>query len=289
MKIGVFGSFMTPAAGPADILEFGRHADSVGLDSLWMGEHVVLFDEMEFGYPGSPDGKLPVPAGSGLPDTVVTLSYLAGVTDNIRFGTGVSLIPQRNPVYTANEFATLDYLTGGRVDLGVGVGWCKEEVLACGYAFEDRGERCDEILDILKKLWSEPVVDHEGKHFQIQGARMDPKPVQDGGIPLIIGGYSGPAMRRCARIGDGWLGFGTNPEMTAAALGGIDAALAEAGRSRDTFQIIVAPPGPLDLDSARAFRDIGVDRLVPIVDGNNRDAALAALDGLAEVGAVLED
>ena len=284
MKIGTFASITTPEASPATILDIGKRADAAGLDSLWMGEHVVLFDEMEFPYPGSPDGRLPIPHGSGLPDTVVTLSYLAGVTENLRFGTGVSLIPQRNPIYTANEFATLDYLTNGRVDLGVGVGWCKEEVQACGYQWETRGERCDEILELMIKLWTEPVTTHHGKHFRVDACRMDPKPVQKPHIPLIVGGYSPAAMRRAARFGAGWIGFGTNPEQTAMALQGIDAALEAAGRSRDGFEIIVMP-AEANADTVRAFEDIGVDRLVPLLVASGPGAVARRIDELAELKA----
>jgi probable F420-dependent oxidoreductase len=279
MKVGVFASFTTPIATPQAILEVGIRAEQAGLDSLWMGEHVVLFDEMEFGYPGTADGKLPIPEGAGLPDTVVTLSFLASATSTLRFGTGVSLIPQRNPIYTANEFATLDYLTGGRVDLGVGVGWCKEEVMACGYDFDDRGERCDEILDIMIKLWTEPVVSHHGKHFRFEGCRMDPKPVQQPHIPLIIGGFSPPAMRRAAKYGNGWLGFGINPEITKQMLPGFDAALAAAGRSRDSFEIVVTPD-KVTPDIAKEFQDLGVDRLVPLM---GIEQAERSIDELAEL------
>ena len=286
MKLGTFASIMTPISSPQQIIDIGRGVEERGLDSLWMGEHVVLFDEMEFPYPGSPDGKLPVPDGCGLPDTTITLSFLASVTSKIRFGTGVSLIPQRNPIYTANEFATLDYLSNGRVDLGVGVGWCKEEVLACGYGWEDRGERCNEMLDLMIKLWTEPVTTHRGKHFNVDACRMDPKPVQSPHIPLIIGGYSAPAMRRAARYGAGWLGFGTNPEQTGMALGGIDAALAAAGRSRDDFEIIVMP-AEANADTLRKFEDIGVDRLVPLLVASNDDAVKARLDELGELATLI--
>lgn len=271
MKLGVFASLMTPTASPGVILDIGRRAEEIGLDSLWMGEHVVIFDEMEFGYPGTPDGKLPVPEGGGLPETVVTLAFLASATKNLRLGTGVSLLPQRNPIYTAKEFATLDYLTGGRVDLGVGVGWCKEEVIACGYSFEDRGARCDEMLDLMKMLWTQPVTDYNGKHFQVKGVRMDPKPVQKPHIPLIIGGFSPPAMRRAVRVGAGWLGFGINPETTKQVIAGFETALAAAGRTRESFEIIVTP-GSVDADAVRAFQDLGVDRLVPLMDASSPEA-----------------
>ena len=272
MKIGVFASFQTPVATPENIIQVAVQAEALGLDSLWMGEHVVLFDEMEFGYPGSPDGKLPIPHGGGLPDTVVTLSFVASHTSKIRFGTGVTLIPQRNPVYTANEFATLDYLSGGRVDMGIGVGWCKEEVEACGFDFGDRGERCDEILDIFKKVWTEDEASHDGKHFQFSKLRMDPKPVQNPHIPLIIGGYSPAAMRRCAKYGDGWLGFGLNTEYSKPAIDNVAKAIEAEGRSMDDFEIIITP-GSVTPDDIKAYEDMGVDRVVPLLVDPNPEAA----------------
>ncbi len=264
MKIGAFASFFAPSTSPEAVGHLARSLDSAGLDSLWFGEHVMLFDEMEFGYPGTPDGRLPVPDGDGVPDQASIIAYLAGQTTHLRFGTGISLIPQRNPIYTAKEFATLDWLTGGRIDLGVGVGWCKEEVMACGYEWSDRGERCDEALDLMKQLWTEPVTTHNGKHFSVKAARMDPKPVQTPHVPLIIGGYSDAALRRTARYGHGWLGFGLDPAMTEGMLSRLDAALAEEGRTRDDIEIIMMP-GAEGADAAAAFADLGVDRLLPMI------------------------
>jgi alkanesulfonate monooxygenase SsuD/methylene tetrahydromethanopterin reductase-like flavin-dependent oxidoreductase (luciferase family) len=128
MKTGIFLSFMSPIATPEMVASFGKRAEAEGLDSIWLGEHVVLFDEMEFPYPGSPDGRIPVPAGGGLLDTISCFNYLAALTTRIRFGTGIALVPQRNPIYSAKEFATLDWLSNGRFDLGIGVGWCKVTV-----------------------------------------------------------------------------------------------------------------------------------------------------------------
>ena len=280
MKIGTFASIATPIASPDLILDMGRGVEAAGLDSIWLGEHVVLFDEMEVGYPGTPDGKLPIPEGAGLPNSVVTFSYLASATSRIRFGTGITLIPQRNLIYTADEFATLDYLSGGRVDLGVGVGWCKEEVVACGYDFTTRGARCDEMLDAMIQLWTQREVSYEGEHIQLKAAKLDPKPVQSPHIPLIIGGYSAAAMRRTARFGQGWLGFGTNPEQTAAAIQGVEAALDAAGRSREGFEIIVMP-AEANADTVKEFQDIGVDRLVPMLVASNGDEVKKRIDELA--------
>ncbi len=282
MKIGVFATFMSPISTPEMIQDFGRRAEDAGLDSIWMGEHVVLFDEMEFPYPGSRDGRIPVPEGGGMLDTVAAFGFLAGATSTLRLGTGICLVPQRNPIYTAKEFATLDWLTGGRMDFGIGVGWCKEEVLACGYSWPDRGERCDEFLSLMIKLWTEPVVTFEGKHIQVNACRMDPKPVQKPHIPIIVGGHSKRAMRRAAELGNGWYGFGVNPEQTSAALANLDAALSSAGRSREGFEIVITP-NEANADAIREFTDLGVDRLVLHLGSQRPEAIARRLGELEEL------
>lgn len=263
MKIGTFATFMSPIATPEMIGLFGRRAEEAGLDSLWIGEHVVLFDEMEFPYPGSPDGRIPTPPGGGLLSNVATFGFLAATTKTLRLATGICLVPQRNPVYTADEFATLDWLTGGRMDFGVGVGWCKEEVIACGYSWEDRGERCDEFLEVIQAFWTQDEVTYHGKHIQIEKAKMDPKPVQKPHVPMIIGGHSKAGFRRAARFGAGWYGFNLDPETVAGMLPGLDAALAEKGKKRGPdFELVITPPYKVTDDMVRAYMDLGVDRLV---------------------------
>ncbi|MFT7654319.1 MAG: putative F420-dependent oxidoreductase [Limisphaerales bacterium] len=269
MKIGAFGSFFAPGTHPQSIGRLAKDMDEAGLDSLWFGEHALLFDEMEFPYPGSADGRLPIPHGQGAPDQTAIIGYLAGMTKNLRFGTGISLITQRNPIYTAKEFATLDWLTQGRVDLGVGVGWCKEEVLASGYSWHDRGARCDEALDLMINLWTNDVTDHNGANFTVKGARMDPKPIQTPHIPLIIGGFSKAALRRTAKYGAGWLGFGLTPQMTAPMLAALDSALAKEGRTRTDIEIIMMP-GDDSEEAADAFAELGVNRLTPMIEINNK-------------------
>ena len=285
MKIGVFGTFMSPTGTPEMIANFGRRAENAGLESLWMGEHVVLFDEMEFGYPGSRDGRVPVPKGGGILDAVATFGFLASVTSSIRLGTGITLVPQRNPVYTAKEFATLDYLSGGRIDFGVGVGWCKEEVIACGYSWEDRGERCDEFLELMQILWTQELATYRGKHFTLDECRMDPKPVQQP-IPIIVGGHSKRALRRAARFGAGWYGVGLNPEHCEPVLKDLDAALAAQGRARDDFEVIMGPPPRAGADEVRAYEDLGIDRLVMQLGSQraeNVDRRLGELEELVKV------
>ncbi|HEY5647270.1 MAG TPA: LLM class F420-dependent oxidoreductase [Pseudomonadales bacterium] len=280
MKIGVFATFMSPLATPEMIRDFGRRAEAAGVDSIWMGEHVVLFDEMEFPYPGSRDGRIPVPEGGGMLDTVATFGLLAGVTEKIRLGTGITLVPQRNPVYTAKEFATLDWLSGGRIDFGIGVGWCKEEVIACGYSWEDRGERCDEFLQTMINLWTQPVASFQGRHVQLAPCRMDPKPVQSPHIPILVGGHGKRSLRRAAEFGSGWYGFALNTELTAGLLRQLDGALAKQGRTRDGFEIIVTPVSTTAED-IEAYRAMGVDRLVVQLGSQKPERIVQRMEELA--------
>ena len=288
MKIGTFSTFMSPICTPQMIGEFAQSAESVGLDSLWMGEHVVLFDKTEFPYPGSATGKLPVPEGGGMLDTVATFGYLAACTKTLRFGTGITLLPQRNPLYTAKEFTTLDWLTQGRIDFGIGVGWCKEEVIACGYNFNDRGKRCDEILRMMKQLWTEPVAEFHGEFYDLNPCRMDPKPVQKPHIPIIVGGHSSAGFRRAAKYGNGWYGFQMDLEATAQATLKLDTALAKEGRNREDFQFVITPPYRVTADMAKGYEDLGVDQLIVHLGSQNAQrvsARLVELESLIEATA----
>ena len=263
MQIGVFATFMSPQATPGMIRDFGRRAEDIGLDSIWMGEHVMLFDRNTYGYPSSKDGRIPVPEGGGMLDVTATFGFLAAGTTRIRLGTGVALVPQRNPIYTAKEMATLDWLSEGRLDFGIGVGWNKEEVEACGYAWEDRGARCDEFLEVMRRLWTEPVVDFHGKWVRFETARLDPKPIQTPHTPIIVGGYVDAAFRRAVRFGAGWYGFNQDPARLQAMLARLDGAFAKAERTRPAdFQIIVTPPMAMPVDAMPAYAEAGVDRLV---------------------------
>ena len=288
MKIGTFSTFMSPICTPQMIGDFAQSAESIGLDSLWMGEHVILFDKTESPYPGSASGKLPVPEGGGMLDTVATFGFLAACTKTLRFGTGITLLPQRNPIYTAKEFTTLDWLTQGRIDFGIGVGWCKEEVIACGYNFNDRGKRCDEILQMMKQLWTEPVAEFHGEFYDLAPCRMDPKPVQKPHIPIIVGGHSSAGFRRAAKYGNGWYGFQMDLDATAKVTLQLDAALTKEGRNRDDFQLVITPPYQVNADMVRRYEDLGVDQLIVHLGSQKAQrvaARLVELESLIEAAA----
>lgn len=282
MKVGVFATFMSPLATPQMIRDFGRRAEDTGLDSIWMGEHVVLFDRNTYGYPSSRDGRIPVPEGGGMLDVTATFGFLAAATSRLRLGTGVALVPQRNPLYTAKEVCTLDWLTGGRLDFGIGVGWNKEEVEACGYRWEDRGARCDEFLEVMRRLWTEPVVDFAGKWVRFETCRLDPKPIQKPHVPIIVGGYAEAALRRAVRFGAGWYGFSRDPAGTREMLARLDEAFAKAGRKRGSeFEIIITPPMSMPIDAMQEYAEIGVGRLVVNL-GSQRPERVA--QRMAEIG-----
>lgn len=282
MDIGLFTTFMSPVCTAGMIQDFARRIEAVGIESLWLGEHVVLFDEMEFPYPGSRDGRIPVPAGGGLLDTVGTIGFMAACTERLRFGTGITLLPQRNPVYTAKEFATLDWLSGGRLDFGVGIGWCKEEVIACGYSFHDRGERCDEFLQVVRQLWTREYASFSGRHFQLPECRMDPKPVQRPHPPVIIGGHSQAGLRRAARFGDGWYGFQLDPAQTEAVRVRLEKALAAEGRTFADFTFIITPPYETTPGQVADYRALGVTQLAVHLGGQKPAQVDARIPQLEE-------
>jgi probable F420-dependent oxidoreductase len=208
--------------------------------AIWVGEHVVTFDEYSSRYPYADDGRVPLPAETGLLEPFTTLAFLAALTTRVRLGTAMCLLPQRNPVYTAKEVATLDWLSHGRVDLGVGVGWLREEFDALEVPWARRGERTDEYLGVLRSLWCENPSSYSGEFYNLAPCSQYPKPVQDP-PPIHIGGESDAALRRTARLAQGWHSFNRPPAQLAAPLVRLTELLAAEGRSRSDITVTVCP------------------------------------------------
>ena len=284
MRIGVFTPFSNPFATAAIIKAVGQAADRAGFASMWLPEHVVLFDEYGSNYPYSPDGKLAVPAESGLLEPFTTMGFLAACTENIRIGTAICLLPQRNPVYVAKEVSNLDYLSDGRINLGIGVGWLKEEFDVLNIDFARRGARTDEYIQILKTLWCDPVSEFSGEFHQLPACRMYPKPVQSPHPLLYIGGESDAALKRVARLGQGWHGFNHTAETAAERIAKLSAYIAAEGRARSDVDVTVAVPMGLELsvDDVKRYRDAGVDQLTIPVFAADADQAKDMIDALAE-------
>jgi probable F420-dependent oxidoreductase len=287
MDVGLFAPLGNGNASAEILRALGREAEDRGFESIWVAEHVVLFDDYESRYPYAADGRFPGGGDTGLLEPLTALTYLAAVTDRIRLGTGICLVPQRNPVYTAKQVVDLDCLSGGRVDFGIGVGWLREEFEAVAVPFAQRGARTDEYLHVMRSLWTDEVSSFEGEHYTLPACRMYPKPVQQPHPPIHVGGESPAAMRRAARHGDGWYTFNRLPHELEQPLERLDAMLAGEGRSRGDLQLTVSPYfNPVDAAAVEAYRARGVDRLVVLCLAFDVDGLRTQLDNL--VATVLE-
>jgi len=287
MDVGVFVPLGNGNATSEIVRAVGREVEDRGFESIWVPEHVVLFDDYESQYPYSPDGKFPGGGDTGMLEPIQALTYLAAVTDRVRLGTGICLVPQRNPVYTAKAITDLDNLSGGRVDFGVGVGWLREEFEAVAMPFEKRGQRTDEHLQVMKSLWCDETSEFHGELYDLDPCRMYPKPVQAPHPPIHVGGESDAAMRRVARHGQGWFSFNRLPEDLPEPLARLDAALEAEGRSRSDVVLSVSPYFKATTpEMMEQYAALGVDRLIVLCLAFDVDTLRSQLDGLVE--AVLE-
>ena len=283
MKLGVFLPFATPLADGAFLRAVGESAEAAGFDSLWVAEHVVLFDEYASRYPYSADGRIPAGGKSGILEPFGALTYLAACTSRIRLGTGICLVPQRNPVYTAKEAASVDWLSGGRLDLGVGVGWLEEEFRAVGVPFARRGERTVSYLEVMKRLWCDDVSEYKDEFYELPACRQYPKPVQQPHPPIHFGGESDAALRRVAQIGQGWYGFNLEPDQLAERLRALDRFLAARGRSRAEVLITVSPYlREMTPKKLEAYHAAGAQQLILFAFARDAAGARATLAKLGE-------
>ena len=184
-------------------LDICKRAEAAGFESLWGGEHVVLPDAIHSRYPYTEDGKIPAEPDTPIPDPLIWLAFAAAAAPTMRLGTCILIVPQRNPLVLAKELATLDQLSNGRVELGLGVGWLKEEFDALGVPWERRGARNDEYIEAMRALWQGPHAEYHGEFVDFEPATCSPRPV-NGNIPVIVGGDSDAALRRAVRLADGY-------------------------------------------------------------------------------------
>jgi probable F420-dependent oxidoreductase len=237
-------------------------ADTLGFATLWAGEHVVMVDRSESRYPYSADGQIAVPAAADWLDPLVALSFAAAASRTIGLATGIVLLPEHNPVLLAKQVASLDVLCDGRLTLGVGVGWSREEFEALGVPFARRGERATEYLRAIRTLWRDDVASFTGEFVSFSQVRVNPKPVRDRHVPVVFGGNSDAALRRVATIGDGWYGFNlSGVEAVRERMARLEELCREAGRDRTELYVAVALESPQPGDLA-GLSDAGVSELV---------------------------
>jgi probable F420-dependent oxidoreductase len=281
MEIGLFVPLGNGVTG-SFVRAVGREAEARPFESLWVAEHVVFFDDYASQYPYADTGRFPGGGDTGLLEPLTALSYLAAVTDRLRLGTGICLVPQRNPVYTAKQVVDVDVLSGGRVDFGVGIGWLKEEFDVLGVPFAQRGARMDEYLTVMKGLWTDEVSEHHGPYYDLPPCRLYPKPAQAPHPPIHVGGESAAALRRVAVHGDGWYTFNRLPDDLDEPLAQLDEALAAEGRTRGDIQLTVCPNfNAVTPEMVAQYAAKGVDRLVLLFLAFEESAIGPTLDGLA--------
>ena len=197
MKVGLAFASSAAIDGTAT-LEICRRAEAVGFESLWGGEHVIIPNEIHSKYPYTEDGKIPAEPDTPIPDPLIWLAFAAAAAPTLRLGTCILIVPQRNPLVLAKELATLDQLSGGRVELGLGVGWLKEEFEALGVPWERRGARNDEYIEAMRALWQGPHAEFHGDFVDFPPVTCSPRPV-NGRIPIIVGGDTKKSDRSCRK------------------------------------------------------------------------------------------
>lgn len=239
---------------PADLAGLARRAEELGYRSVWIGEHVVLAESEASNY---------FAADAPMPDPLVLLAGLATVTSTIRLGTGVCLPAQRNPVYLAKEAGTLDWLSGGRLDLGIGIGWSAAELAATGLPWRGRPSRLRDSVHVMRHLWHDRNAAASWPTYELPEVRQHPRPIQAGGPPVWIGGNSDAALRRVAEYGDGWYGFAdVEGDDLGERIGFVRARAEEAGRDPSDVRITLLTYRMIGADEATMLDRLGVEQLV---------------------------
>jgi probable F420-dependent oxidoreductase len=250
--IGLFAVNSHACAEPEAAVQIAQLAERLGYDSLWAGEHVVVPSPRVAPSPMEPDEPIL--------DPLVALAHVAAHTQRIRLGTGIIILPQRNPLVLAKQVASLDVLSGGRLILGIGVGYLEPEMRAIGVPMEGRGSRADDYLAAMRALWGQEAPAHSGPHVRFDQVDAHPRPVQRP-LPVVVGGHTRAAHRRAARDADGWYGFLVGLRAMAEQRDGLRAAIREGGRQQP-MHVSVTPPRVLDPEVVRAYGELGVHRLI---------------------------
>ena len=286
MKIGIVSVGLGAFSYPDVIAHVACTAEQCGFESLWAPDHSAIPDGHQTKCPYTPDGEIPGGPDAPLVEPISALSFVAGLTSKIKLGTGVMILPQRHPLYVAKELATLDLISAGRAILGIGSGWCAEEFRALGLDFHQRGKRTDEAIGALHALWRDDPSTFEGAHFNFHRIRSFPKPLQAGGVPILVGGHSRAAARRAARYGDGFYPLTPIVDTDVSKIDfvkEIDRLIVmlreecdKVGRKFDGFEISTSAAA--DLDIIKRLEDIGVGRVSTALAALDRDGITRSLE-----------
>jgi probable F420-dependent oxidoreductase len=270
IKFGLFSINAGVCREPQTARRIAVVAEDAGFDSLWAGEHVVLPDPRVPPSPMDPEDDIL--------DPVISLTYVAGHTHTVRLGTGIIILPQRNPLVLAKELASLDVLSGGRLIFGVGVGYLEPEFAALGIPFQDRGRRTMEYLGAMRAIWGEAQPAYQGRYVAFSGVQARPRPIQQPHPPIVMGGHTPAAYRRAVEHGNGWYGFALTVESARQALDGLRQAAEQYTRPSELgkLEVSVTPRGQLDEETVEQFAALGVHRFIlqprPHLDADELEA-----------------
>ena len=260
-------------ATPENLRTLATRAEELGFDHLWVSDHIVIPTQVASTYPYASTGVMPFEPSQPYCEPLSMLGYLAACTQRIKLGTHVLVLPYREPVLTAKILSTLDYMSGGRVILGAGVGWMEEEFKALGQdTYAERGKVTDEYIRIFKELWTKDDPQYQGRYSQFSGIDFYPKPVQKPHLPIWIGGHTPAALRRAARLGDGWMPIGLRPpaelepEEMADLVDQLRDMSEKAGRPREVVDVVFStnihfdpPAGGPNRTLAGSTEEVGAD------------------------------
>lgn len=264
MKFGLMFANTGPFATATGMVDLAVTAEAVGFESIWTVEHVIWPESYSSAYPYSPTGKMPGDSSAPLPDPLIWLSFAAAHTSTIRLATGILILPERNPVVLAKSVASLDVLSGGRLDLGIGVGWLEEEFDALGIPFEDRGPRTDDYVAAMRALWASDNATYDGEFAGFQNVTSNPKPVT-GEVPIVVGGHSKAAARRAGRLGNGFFPGKGSMSQIGELIDVLRQTAADAGRDPEAIETTAGHPGLFGDDpvgAAEELASIGVSRSI---------------------------
>jgi len=286
VKIGLMFANTGPFGEREGASVLAKASEEFGVESLWTVEHVVVPVGYESSYPYAKGGKMPGPEDSSIPDPLAWLSFMAAITETVKLATGILLLPQRHPLYVAKEVATIDRLSNGRLLLGIGIGWMQEEFNALGIPFDERVGRTEESVEALSSLWSPGASDFRGKFYNWDTCHSSPKPVQPGGVPVVVGGHVKGAARRAGRLGDGFFPAKGSIDQMKEMLDEMRGEAKRVGRDASAIELTTMPD-LRDHDHLRALIDLGFTRFVTGPPGYDEDGLRKGLDKLMELAASL--
>jgi probable F420-dependent oxidoreductase len=263
-----------------DVATLAQKAESLGFESIWLPEHPIMPVNPATKYRGSADGSIPEPM-SQMADPYIGLARASAVTQKLKLGTGISLIPERNPLVLAKEIASLDLFSEGRFILGIGAGWLREETEIMGGDFDHRWSQAREAILVMKELWTKEEAEFHGKYYNFPPVKCFPKPAQKPHPPIILGGTAQNVFKRVVAWGDGWMPNGATPELVKMGRATLDELADAAGRDPKSIQVTVFGQ-PAERDVVKSFEEAGADRVIVRLASTQDAGALNELERMAQ-------